>query len=1073
MRRIFIALGVLALLALAAVVGGYWHLVSYDKAALRVDLARELTAALGRRVSITGDLDFRLRPLPAVTVGGLTIANPDWATAELMLEVGVLDLVPSIPALIRGRIVVHSLEMEDAKLWLENGPDGQPSWHLPTRSDSDDSPIRLQAVDLQRLDVEFRNSRTGVKRALTLDQMSLRGKRRVEPLSFDFSGELHGLPLSGGGQVDSLSTAALHQPTRIDLDVGLGETALTINGLIADQDFRDFAGLDLNVTVNGKRPNLILDWTKLPIPEVERYSLRGRLRGDAPGGTSEKLGLEDFELSLAKGSFEAGIKGSVNDLVTMSGLDLLVDGSGGSLKDLNDWIDLPWIESKAFSLQGRLRGTARSLRIEELDASVDLGTGALTVDGKIGDLRAGDDVELKTVLSARPAGALSKRLGLSLPDLDDVALSGTLSGSWSELAVKDLQGHVTEGGITATLGGTISDLRHFDGVEVRIDVDGTDLQDLHTLITTRLPSTDSVKGSGLLTGSRHELDLKFEKLHFVRGRIELVGSGQCRDLLDSPYLDTQLRMTGGDLQDAESLLEVELFESDRFSINGKLTGPLDRPDLEAIEARFVNQDITIDVAGRLPHVFSGGLVDVRPIVRGNDFARLGEMLGQLWPETDSFNARGHVHGTWKRPALDELDARLEVAGASMTLAGGVGDLLSGRDVNLSIQTRADTVTRFLPFGGRLWDQLGTVAGSFDLTGGDDDFVMDIHGLTAGTSRLAGRFDLGFKDGDLVHVYGQLRDSVLDMTPWVGQPAAGPDGDPLRDKPSTEASRLFSARALPVTWMEKLDMDVDLSGNDIVLGASTIKVARGVLDVDPGRMRMDPFDIDYRGADIDGGFTLDARDVPRMTFRAKALSFDLGNMLRRIGSDPSARGHIDLQLDIDATGASAQAMAGSAEGRMALLMHEGVLGRVNLDLRLTQVVAGLVKKAPEDIVVKCAMVDLPIAAGRGEFNLFVLETEEMLMRGEGAVDFGKEKFDMLLLPRPKRGRILAHNANIRVTGPLTAPHYRLDATDMAATVAGTIGRFALLGPGGLFINRHTFDRDRADCADTLGELRESR
>ena len=1071
MRRLLTALIVLALLALVLVAGGYWHLVSRDKTALRAELERELTAALGRRVAIAGELDFRLRPLPAVTVGGLTIANPEWAAADLMLEVGMLDLVPSIPALLRGRVVIHKLAMEDARLWLENGPDGQPNWRLPTNSDSD-SPIRLQAVDLERLEVVYRNSRSGVKRTLTLDHMRLRGKRRVEPVEFDFSGELHGLPLTGRGQVDSLATAALHQATRLDLDVSLGKTSVTINGFIADQDFRDFSGTDLNVKVNGMRPNLILDWTELPIPEVEQYSLRGRLHGDAPGGDSERLALDDFELRMVKGTFKAGLSGSVDDLVTMTGLDLLVDGSGVSLKDLKDWIDLPWIESNTFSVKGRLLGTARSLRVEELESSIDLGNGSVAVGGRIGDLRAGQDVELKTTLLARRTGELSERLGQSIPDLDDVALSGTLRGSWSELAATDLQGHITEGGITAQLTGAISDLRHFDGIEVQIELDGTDLQDLHSLTTTRLPTTTSVKGSGRLTGSRHELDIDFKDLHLARGRIELVGSGSCRDLLDSPHLDAQLRMTGGDLRDAESLLEVELFESDRFFISGRLVGPLGGPDLEAIEARFVNQDIIIDVAGRLPDVFAGGRVDVRPIVRGKDISRLGDMLGQLWPTTDSFDARGRVHGNWARPALDDLDARLDVAGASMTLAGSIGDLLNGRDVNLKIQTSADTVTRFLPFGGRLWDQLGSVAGRFDLTGGGDDFVMDIHGLTAGASRLSGRFDLGLKDGDLVHVYGQLQDSLLDMTPWLGGLTGEPDTTPPKSDTSTGASQLFSPRDLPVSWMENLDMEVDFAGNNIVIGEGTIDVARGILDVDPGRMRVDPFEVDYRGAGIEGGFMLDARDVPRIKVRGKALSFDLGDMLRRMRADPGARGHIDLQFDFDATGASAQAMAHDAEGRIALLMHEGVLGRANLDLRLTQVVAGLVKKAPEDVVVKCAMVDLPIAAGRGEFNLFVLETEEMLMRGEGAVDFGEERFDMLLMPRPRHGRVLAHNANIRVTGPLTAPRYRLDARDTAATVAATIGRFALLGPGGLFINRHTFDRDRADCAGTLLELQDS-
>ena len=262
------------------------------------------------------------------------------------------------------------------------------------------------------------------------------------------------------------------------------------------------------------------------------------------------------------------------------------------------------------------------------------------------------------------------------------------------------------------------------------------------------------------------------------------------------------------------------------------------------------------------------------------------------------------------------------------------------------------------------------------------------------------------------------------------------------------------------------MDVDLAGNDVVIGAGIIEVVKGQLDVDPGRMRIDPFDVDYRGADIEGGFTMDARDVPRMSVHAKALSFDLGDLLRRMGADAEARGRLDLQLELTATGSSAREMATTADGRLSVLMHEGMLGRVNLNLRLTQLVGNLVRSEPEDLLVRCLMVDLPVTDGLGRLNLFVLETDEMLMRGEGKIDFGADRFDLLLLPRPHRGRTLAHNANVRITGPLREPRYRLDARDTATTVAGAVGRFALLGPGGLFLSRNTFQNDRAECAATL-------
>jgi hypothetical protein len=90
-----------------------------------------------------------------------------------------------------------------------------------------------------------------------------------------------------------------------------------------------------------------------------------------------------------------------------------------------------------------------------------------------------------------------------------------------------------------------------------------------------------------------------------------------------------------------------------------------------------------------------------------------------------------------------------------------------------------------------------------------------------------------------------------------------------------------------------------------------------------------------------------------------------------------------------------------------------------------------------------------------------------------VDFGREQLDILLLPRPKRGSVLAHNANVRIHGPMLDPRQSIDASDTATTVASAIGRFALLGPAGLFVNRSTFERAHQECASTLAEVMRDR
>jgi hypothetical protein len=116
-----------------------------------------------------------------------------------------------------------------------------------------------------------------------------------------------------------------------------------------------------------------------------------------------------------------------------------------------------------------------------------------------------------------------------------------------------------------------------------------------------------------------------------------------------------------------------------------------------------------------------------------------------------------------------------------------------------------------------------------------------------------------------------------------------------------------------------------------------------------------------------------------------------------------------------------------------------------------------------------MLDFPVEDGVAKAHLAVLDTPDMLMRAKGTIDLDQERYDLLLMPRPKRGRALAHNANVRVRGSLVEPRFSLDASDTTTRVAGAVGRFALLGPAGLFVSTDTFRRDRQECAESLAQL----
>ncbi|MDP6346209.1 MAG: AsmA family protein, partial [Alphaproteobacteria bacterium] len=117
-------LGLLAVLVLAAV--GWLYFVDYND--YRDDLAARLSDALGRRVVIEGDLHISLGRHPGLTAAGVVIANAPGGSRPELARVGRLSVGLAWSALLRGEARIERIALADARLFLEQLPDGGYNW---------------------------------------------------------------------------------------------------------------------------------------------------------------------------------------------------------------------------------------------------------------------------------------------------------------------------------------------------------------------------------------------------------------------------------------------------------------------------------------------------------------------------------------------------------------------------------------------------------------------------------------------------------------------------------------------------------------------------------------------------------------------------------------------------------------------------------------------------------------------------------------------------------------------------------------------------------------------------------
>ena len=163
-RLLFLCLR--TILLLAKIVGGTILLVTALAAGLaalqgRIDwqdlkpkLGAMLTKATGRTVTLVGPLSVELLPWPALSADTVRLANAPGARSRSLLEVRRLGIRLSLQALMKGRIEFTHVVLDEPRLAIEPGADGQPNWWLPalatgSGADAGGPPLRLDRLEIR------------------------------------------------------------------------------------------------------------------------------------------------------------------------------------------------------------------------------------------------------------------------------------------------------------------------------------------------------------------------------------------------------------------------------------------------------------------------------------------------------------------------------------------------------------------------------------------------------------------------------------------------------------------------------------------------------------------------------------------------------------------------------------------------------------------------------------------------------------------------------------------------------------------------------------------------------------
>lgn len=394
-----------------------------------------------------------------------------------------------------------------------------------------------------------------------------------------------------------------------------------------------------------------------------------------------------------------------------------------------------------------------------------------------------------------------------------------------------------------------------------------------------------------------------------------------------------------------------------------------------------------------------------------------------------------------------LAINAKLLGLEVAIDGQVAEPAGLSGLDIKIDVAGDSLTEVRQRFGEAVPAVGPLHLAARISGDANTLRIGEIALQAGASDVAGQIDIK-RGGAHLRLDGTFTSQHLDLTE-LRRADARPDPVPGSDE------RVFSAAPLALDALRLADVSAVLSVAELVTAAATLRDVAASLALADGVLLVSPLQGTLAGGTIRGELALDAADVePSLSLALQGSDLDLRGILRTSAAD-LLRGSAGLDIALDGRGDSVAAIMASLDGHARLVMGQGQLRATSLDMvvgGLSEVVGGLFTADTEWTPLNCLVTDFAIADGVATSQALLIDTEKIVVSGEGTVNLATEALDFKITPRPK-SVTLTIAAPVTIGGTLAAPSFGVDELGVARRVGGLAGAFffppaLILGLGNL-------------------------